>query len=219
MTRARSVDTLMTGRGEEWRAFAERRSLHPLAGIDLAVVVAVLALERLGRGPDEERGRRADDDERDDPAEAALGEEPGVDALAALEEADGDRGADLAMSGTERPALARPVDDDEGRAQLDARAARRRDGRQLDAHGVHDLVAVRRQAHHDASTTERQDPQHDLGGHLLLRADLALLVREVGGREGAHGVRDVVGAVREPGWKSSSESGYRRCSTAWGARI
>ena len=39
----------MTGRGEEWRAFAERRSLHPLAGIDLAVVVAVLALERLGR--------------------------------------------------------------------------------------------------------------------------------------------------------------------------
>ena len=90
---------------------------------------------------------------------------------------------------------------------------------QTNAHGVHDLVAVRRQAHHDAGTAERQDPQHDLGGHLLLRADLALLVREVGGREGAHGVRDVVGAVREPGWKSSSELGYRRCSTAWGARI
>ena len=86
MTRARSVDTLMTGRGEEWRAFAERRSLHPLAGVDLAVVVAVLALERLGRGPDEERGRRADDDERDDPAEAALGEEPGVDALTAFKQ-------------------------------------------------------------------------------------------------------------------------------------
>ena len=64
----------------------EVRSLHPLAGVDLAVVVAVLALERLGRGPDEERGRRADDDERDDPAEAALGEEPGVDALTAFKQ-------------------------------------------------------------------------------------------------------------------------------------
>ena len=71
------------------------RISHPLAGVDLAVVVAVLALERLGRGPDEERGRRADDDERDDPAEAALGEEPGVDALAALEEAHGDRRAPI----------------------------------------------------------------------------------------------------------------------------
>ena len=159
MTRARSVDTLMTGRGEEWRAFAERRSLHPLAGIDLAVVVAVLALERLGRGPDEERGRRADDDERDDPAEAALGEEPGVDALAALEEADGDRGADLAVRRRERPALARPVDDDEGRAQLDARAARGGDGRQLDAHGLRGSgveTVPRWRVSSEASTTPRR---------------------------------------------------------------
>merc|ERR1719198_794997 len=171
MTRARSVDTLMTGARGTYPVdgiWSEFRSLHPLAGVDLAVVVAVLALERLGRGPDEERGRRADDDERDDPAEAALGKEPGIDALTAFKQPNCHRRTDLAVRRRERPALTRPVDDDKGRAQLDARAARGGNGGELDAHGVHDLVAVRRQAHDDARAAERQDPQHDLGGHLLL---------------------------------------------------
>merc|ERR1711990_477511 len=101
--------------------------------VDVLVPVLLLVraedvLARVGVRADEQRGRAADDDERDDPAEDALEEDLAVDACEALEEPDADGRSDLAVRRRERPALRRAVDDDEGRAELDAVAARGRDG-------------------------------------------------------------------------------------------
>mmetsp|Transcript_621 Transcript_621/g.2452 ORF Transcript_621/g.2452 Transcript_621/m.2452 type:complete len:557 (-) Transcript_621:16-1686(-) len=100
------------------------------------------------------------------------------------------------MRRRERPALRRAVDDDEGGAELDAVAARRRDGGELDAHRRHDLVAVGREADDDAGAAEGEDPGHVVLEVVLL-LDLALLPRDVRRGEGAHGVGNVVRAVRE----------------------
>ena len=117
--------------GSARAARVRRRRALEAADVVGGPVAAVLALEGLRGGADEHGGRAADDDEGDDPAEDGRREELAVDAAEALEEADGDGRADLAVGRREGPALGRAVDDDEGGAELDAVAAGRGDGRRM----------------------------------------------------------------------------------------
>eukprot|EP00965_Chrysotila_dentata_P111387 3682534-Pleurochrysis_carterae.AAC.2 len=145
---------------------------------------------------DEEAGGEANYDEGNDPSDGGLEEHPLVDTLGALEQRDAGGGTDLAVGGRERQAEVRADDDDNGCAQLDGETTRRRDHGQLDTNGTHDVVAIQKQAEADASTAERQDPVRVVADVRLL-GDLARVVDDVDGHEGAHRVGNVVGAMSE----------------------
>mmetsp|Transcript_19136 Transcript_19136/g.65737 ORF Transcript_19136/g.65737 Transcript_19136/m.65737 type:complete len:226 (+) Transcript_19136:168-845(+) len=169
----------------------------------LAVALGALAvglehaLDGLRRRAHEDGGDHADDDERHDPAEDDDGELAAVDRVRAVEEADGDRRADLAMRRRQRPALRRAVDDDKGRAELDAVAARRRHGDQLHTDGLHDLVAVRGKPNRHAEAAEQENPLGVAVRCHGLLVDEAVLPGEINSGERAHGVGHIVGTVRE----------------------
>ena len=87
-------------------------------------------------------------------------------------------------------------DDHDGRAEFDRETARGGDLGDLHTDGSDDLVTVEGQADHDTNTTEGEDPEGVVSEFTLTR-DLAGGINHIDGSEGAHGVGDVVGAVRE----------------------
>mmetsp|Transcript_10274 Transcript_10274/g.30471 ORF Transcript_10274/g.30471 Transcript_10274/m.30471 type:complete len:450 (-) Transcript_10274:41-1390(-) len=101
------------------------------------------------------------------------------------------------MGGGEGNAEARAEEHHEHGAELDCKAAGRGDLGELDANGVHDLVAVNAEAHHDAKATDGEDPVHVVANVVLLGEDALVLVDEVHCGVRTHGVGHIVGAVCE----------------------
>ena len=87
-------------------------------------------------------------------------------------------------------------DDHDGRAEFDRETARGRDLGDLHTDGSDDLVTVEGQAEHDTNTTEGEDPKR-VASEFTTALDHAGSINHIDGSEGAHGVGDVVGAVRE----------------------
>mmetsp|Transcript_12914 Transcript_12914/g.22066 ORF Transcript_12914/g.22066 Transcript_12914/m.22066 type:complete len:499 (+) Transcript_12914:158-1654(+) len=152
---------------------------------------------RLDAERDDKPAGEADDNKGDDPADDGLTEDPLVHALAALEKRDAGRGADLAVRRGEGQAQEGANDDDDGGAELDGVATRRRDDGELHADGADDLVSVEKEAEADEDAAQGEDPEAVVLVVLgrLLADDAVRVVDGPDGHEGRHGVRDVVGAV------------------------
>lgn len=103
-------------------------------------------------------GRKAHNDEGDDPTDDSLAEDEPVDAVPSFEQGDAHGGADLAVRGGERPAHARTQDDDARGAEFDADATAGGQFGDLRTERVENAIAIEGETQDDANTTQRKDP-------------------------------------------------------------